>query len=98
MAREHVGAVADAKQQRPRRAVLILMHPARRMHDKSPWRHRDRLVGRAQGAAVGEAEVDLGPKSLPVVGADPPRFPASDRVIPVLLVAEDLFDVMLWIP
>src|SRR5690242_13009616 len=89
----HVSAIAHAKQERARRAVLIFMQFARWMHDERTRDDRDRLFRGSHDSATGKAEVDLGRGGMAVIGADLPRLPTGNRDIATLDPAENLLDV-----
>src|ERR1039457_7526479 len=98
MMRAHVGAVTHAKQHGAARAVLVLVHLTRRMHDEGAGLNGDSLLRRAHGAAAGKAEIDFGGVRVAVVGADLPGLPAGDRDVAIGDLAQDLFHVVLGIP
>src|SRR5580704_9757937 len=94
VARDHVGTVAHAEQQRALRAVLVFVHFAGRMHHEGAGYHGDGLSRRAHGAAAFEAEIDLGGVRVAVIGADLAGLPAGHRDVAVRDGAEDFFDVL----
>src|SRR5579862_978217 len=94
VARDHVGTVAHAEQQRALRAVLVFVHFAGRMHHEGAGHNRDGLFRRAHGAAAFEAEIDLGGVRVAVIGADLAGLPAGHRDVAVRDGAENLFDVL----
>src|SRR6516164_8428172 len=74
------------------------MDLAGRMDDKAAGLDRDGLLWRAHGAAALEAEIDFGRVRVAMIGADLARFPAGDRDVAVLDLAEDFLDMSLRIP
>src|ERR1700691_6116698 len=89
VARGHVPAIAHAEQQRARRAVLVFVHFARRMHDEGAGRYRDGLCRRAHGAAAFEAEIDFSGVRVAMVRADLAGLPARHGDVALLDRAED---------
>src|SRR5207244_6427703 len=59
--------------------------------------HLHGAVGRAHGAAAGEAEIDFRRVRVTVIGTDLARLPAGDGDIAAADLAQDLFHVLLRI-
>ena len=93
MACSHVGAVADAEQQRALVSVFVFVHFAGRMDDEGARHDVDRFARRAHYAAALETEIDFGRVRVAVIGADLAGLPACHRDVAVPDLAEDFFDV-----
>src|SRR5215471_5284819 len=98
MVRPHVGAIADAKQQRAVRPVGVFMDFADRVYDECARNDVDRLGGRAHRAAALETEIDFGGVGMAMIRADLAGLPARDRYVAFADAAENLFDVKLGVP
>src|SRR5262249_40255912 len=95
MAGAHVGAVADAEEERSRRPVGVFVHLAGRMHDKGAGGHRDTLARRAHDAAALDAEINFGGVGVAMIRADLAGLPARHGEVAVFDPAEDLLDMLL---
>src|SRR5580704_7419567 len=94
VARDHVGTITHAEQQRALRAILVFVHFAGWMDHEGTGHDRDGLSRRAHGAAAFEAEIDLGGVRVAMIGADLAGLPAGHGDVAVLNGAEDFFDVL----
>ena len=94
MTGRHIAAVADAKQQRATRPVVVFMDLAGRMDDENARLHEDAFAWRAHNAAALEAKIDFGGVRMAVIRADLPGLPAGDRDVALFYAAQDFFDVL----
>ena len=98
MVRRHIGAVADAKQQRAVRSVGVFMHLTGRTHHECTRHNVDRLRRRTHLAAAFETEIDFRGVGMAMIGADLAGFPTGHRHITSTDAAENLFDMMRGVP